>query len=55
MSDINHQENIGFIRYPKKILVLNEREFRNITAGPDFILSNTVIREENLSTNEVYI
>ena len=53
LSDIDHQENSGFIRYPQKINVLNQREFRNITAGPDFILSDTVLREEDLSTNEV--
>lgn len=53
LSDIDHQENSGFIRFPRKITVLNQREFRNITAGPDFILSDTILREEDLSTNEV--
>lgn len=53
LSDIDHQENSGFIRYPQKITVLNQREFRNITAGPDFILSDTLLREDEMSTNEV--
>lgn len=53
LSDVDHQENQGFIRYPQKIEVLNQREFRNITAGPDFILSDTVLRETDLSANEV--
>ena len=53
LSDVDHQENTGFIRYPQKITVLNQREFRNITAGPAFILSDTVLREEELSTNEL--
>jgi hypothetical protein len=49
LSDIEHQENLGFISNPLVIDLLNQKEIKNITAGPDFILSDTVVREEEVS------
>lgn len=53
LSDVDHQENAGFVRSPRRIELLAQREFRNITAGPDFVLSDTVLRTGDLSGHDL--
>ena len=51
LSDIEHQENPGFVKNPTLINLLNQKEIKNITAGPDFILSDTIVRELEVTFN----
>ena len=53
LSEVDHQENAGFVRSPRRIELLAQREFRNITAGPDFVLSDTVLRTGDLSGHDL--